>query len=288
VVRIDEFWSIVEQARADARITMERFEADAVGDALVARLTALSLDEILDFDGCFDEVIGPLDTREVELACNLITGYLSDDSFTSFTAGLVALGREAVEQITSDPDSLAGHAVVTAIAEGRLDRFALDSEGMLFAALNAYTELSDGDDDTFWYAVSARREAAGPPEPVSRPAREPEDADTVLARIPRLTALFPVGRWADDEPELPTPEPDPHEGCPVCRGALATHTAGSSSREPDGSFRVLEFRRCLSCWRIVSRGRQGEIWGRWGEADPADVDVSVRVGFDLLVPPREA
>lgn len=93
------------------------------------------------------------------------TSWVDTDGLRSFIAGLVALSHEAVEQIDTDPDSIAGHRLIVEIAEGRLDRFALDSEVIPFAALNAYTELRDGDDDdddeAFWQATSARQSATG-------------------------------------------------------------------------------------------------------------------------------
>lgn len=49
----------------------------------------------------------------------LIGGGCSDDRFSDFTAGLVALGREWYERASACPDSLAGHpAVRTAAASG--------------------------------------------------------------------------------------------------------------------------------------------------------------------------
>src|SRR5262245_52406923 len=139
---MDEFWLIVERAREDAGATTGPFDDAAVADALVARLTTLSPDEIIDFDDVLDDVMARLDTWPVAVACRLITGYISDDSFSSFRAGLVGLGRRTVEQIYADPDSLAGHPVVIDIAEGRCHRMSLDNEDLLFAASSAYARLS--------------------------------------------------------------------------------------------------------------------------------------------------
>jgi predicted nucleic acid-binding Zn ribbon protein len=264
----------VDQARDDAGATTGPFDDAAVADALVARLTALSRDEILDFDDLLGDVIARLDTWKVAVACQLITGYISDDSFSSFRAGLVGLGRRTVEQIFADPDSLAEHPVVIDIAEGRCNRWSLDNEDLLFAASSAYTQLSDGDDDAFWKAAYARQEAVGSGEVVRRDW-EPgaDDAERVPERLPRLSALLPPGRWASEpKPAKAVPQADPHERCPLCGSALPTHSAGSSSRREDGTILTREFRRCLDCSRVVERTKRGDSWDAWREMDPAELD----------------
>jgi hypothetical protein len=284
-VEIHEFWRIVDRARDDAGVTTGPFDEDEVTEALVTRLTALSREEILDFDDVFDDVIERLDTPKVALACELITGYISDDSFSSFRAGLVGLGRRTVEQIIADPDFLAEHPVIIDIAEGRCERMMLDSEGLLFAASSAYARISDGDEDAFWEALDARREATGSGE-VPRREREPrpDDVEPISERLPRLWALLPPGRWASEtEPVKAAPQPDPHERCPLCGGALPAQSVGSSSRRDDGTIHTREYRRCLECSRVVERTKHTDSWDGWRETNPAELDQSsgVRMLLDL-------
>lgn len=285
VVEIDEFWQIVDQARDDAGVTTGPFDDAAVAEALVARLMVLSRDEILDFDDLLSDVIARLDSWKVAVACQLITGYISDDFFSSFRAGLVGLGRRTVEQIFADPDSLAGHPVIVDIAEGRCERMSLDSEGLLFAASSAYARISDGDDDAFWQALDARQGAVGSGE-VLRRDWEPgaDDAERVPERLPRLSALLTPGRWASEpKPAKPVPQADPHERCPLCCGALPAQSVGSSSRREDGTILTREFRQCLDCSRVVERTKRFDSWDVWRETDPIELDhlVSVRILLSL-------
>lgn len=274
LVEIEEFWRIVDRARGDAGVATGPFDEAAVAEALVARLMKLSRDEILDFDDLLHDVIARLDTWEVAVACQLITGYISDDAFSSFRTGLVGLGRRTVEQVFADPDSLAGHPVVVDIAEGRCERTALDSEDLLFAASSAFAGISGGDQDAFWDALDARPESAGSGE-VLPPDSEPgaDDAERARKRLPRLWALLPPGRWASEpRPAEAVPQADPHEGCPLCGGALPVDSVGSSSRREDGTILTREFRRCLDCSQVVERTKRGEGWDAWRQTDPVELD----------------
>lgn len=282
-MEIHDFWRIVDQARDDSGVTAGPFGEAELAEALVARLMMLSPNEILGFDDLLGDVIGRLDTPRAALACQLITGFLSDDLFSSFRAGLVGLGRQAVEQIIADPDSLAEHPVVIDIAEGRCERMSLDSEGLLFAASSAYARISDGDEDAFWHAVDARREAMGSGG-LLRPEGESgaDDAEPVREGLPRLSALLPPGRWASEsQPVSAAPQADPGERCPLCGGALRTQSVGSSSRRENGTFLTREFRRCLVCSRVVERTKHADSWDGWRESDPVELDHLVSIRFLL-------
>ncbi|MEU8006230.1 DUF4240 domain-containing protein [Catellatospora sp. NPDC049111] len=284
-MEIDGFWTIVDQARDDAGVTTGPFDNTAVAEALIARLAMLSHDEILDFDDLLGDVTARLDTWNVAVACQLITGYISDDFYSSFRAGLVGLGRRTVEQIFADPDCLAGHPVVIDIAEGRRERMSLESEELLFAASSAYAQISGGDEDAFWDAADARHEAGRSGE-VLRRDWEPsaDDAERVVERLPRLSALLPPGRWeSEPKPAKAAPQPDPHERCPLCGNALTAHSVGSSSRRDDGTILTREFRRCMDCSRMVERTKHVDSWDAWRETDPAEHDHLVRVQILLAL-----
>src|SRR5262245_36734530 len=196
LVHIDQFWQIVEQARADAPATDDRFDVEAFRQALTDRLATLSKDEILDFADYFSE-LRSLGSWEMCAACYLINGQISDDTFDYFKRGVIALGREAFERFTVDPDSLAGDPVVAAIADGRLKRSTLVAEEVGWAALEAYTRLGDSDDEAYWEALEARSHASKrrqPPDTVDWDGRfgVPGDLELIPIRVPRLSALFPL------------------------------------------------------------------------------------------------
>jgi hypothetical protein len=283
VMEIHEFWRIVDQARDDSGVTAGPFDEAELAEALVARLMMLAPNEVLGFDDLLGDVLGRLDRPRVAHACQLVTGFLSDDLFSSFRAGLVGLGRQTVEQIIADPDSLAEHPVVIDIAEGRRERMSLDSESLLFAASSAFARINDGDEDAFWHAVDARREAMGSGG-LLRPEGESgaDDAEPVREGLPRLSALLPPGHWASEsQPARAAPEADPDERCPLCGGALPAPSVGSSSRREDGTFLTREFRRCLDCLRVVERAKHADSWDVWRESDPVELDHLVGIRFLL-------
>ena len=186
-MRVDDFWDLIALARATAERAEPWPVGSQVGNALTGRLESLSTTDVLEFDTIFQQVVREADQWELCAACFLISGYLSDDGFTDFTAGLVALGREAFTAVVSNPDSLADLPVVEAIAEGEASPFSLHGESMMYAAANAYAAKT-GDDEEFW--DHRDRET-------SRPARNwsgvfgPADAPAIPVRLPRLYALFP-------------------------------------------------------------------------------------------------
>lgn len=196
LVHIDDFWRIVAEARADAGATHGLFDKKTVADALTERLAALSTDGILDFVERFEELSSHLDSWEMCAACYLISGYISDDAFADFKAGIVALGREAYERAVDDPDSLADNSIIEDIATGRVARTGLFAESFMYAPSYAYKRLSDGDGERYWEARATRDEAAGPRQPSVRDwdgrFGAPGDRERIPERVPRLSTLFPL------------------------------------------------------------------------------------------------
>jgi Protein of unknown function (DUF4240) len=197
-VRVNEFWSLVEQARADVSGDGGDWPSGSViGAALAARLAQLPSERIVEFHRCYDRVAARAHQWGLCAAAYVISGYISDDSFSDFKAGLVGLGREAFEQAVADADALADHPMVQAIAAGRVDRFALEAEAVQFAASRAYEQHID-DADAFWEALETQ------PDDEPGDGEEPpawhgwsgqfgttEDAAQIPPRLPRLFALFP-------------------------------------------------------------------------------------------------
>ncbi|CCH15488.1 DUF4240 domain-containing protein [Micromonospora lupini] len=201
---VEEFWSVVERARAAAGVAADQPRRDGqpsvVAEALVAELMRLPLSQIVAFDQVLDEVADHADTWDVCAACWIIEyGFLSDDGFSDFQAGLVGLGRAAFESAARDPDSLADHPAVRQIsaAEGR-DLW-IGDEALQFAAQTAYERLT-GDDEAFWDAAEAAQSAVTtPPHPGPEPADERwdlSDEDEWRRRLPRLFERFRARRLA--------------------------------------------------------------------------------------------
>ncbi|GHJ43362.1 hypothetical protein Cs7R123_07040 [Catellatospora sp. TT07R-123] len=184
----DEFWGLVEQARQDARAESSRPSAGAIGQALVRRLTRLPLERIVDFAHLCWSVKERVDRWEFCAACLVITGYLSDDTFDYFKAGLIGLGREAFDRVTADPDSLANHPDVVAIAAGHAPPDHLRGEEILSAAGEAYFART-GDEEAFHEAMMS-----GPTDGTRGSEWDgrfgEEDVAAIPVRLPGLVACF--------------------------------------------------------------------------------------------------
>ena len=165
---------------------------DPVALALLELLTQLSAAEIAAFDNIFEDVRATAESQDVVNAAVLIEhGFLGDDSFDDFRAGLVALGRTAFERAVAAPDTLADHPLVREIAAAHDPRW-LGREDMLFVASHAYAIVTGEDEVTIYDFAEAQR-----PEPPAPVGDEQVDDywdvdDEVVARqrLPRLSDLF--------------------------------------------------------------------------------------------------
>ncbi|WP_433680703.1 DUF4240 domain-containing protein [Nocardia sp. CA-119907] len=179
-VSMDEFWSLVESALAGHKPAHE---------ALVDRLIAGgSLEAILDFQERLDAIDAIICRWDIWAAAYLIGGGCSDDSFTDFRAGVIALGRDWFERVTESPDSLADHpAVIKAAAEG--NDYTLFYEMFGFVCATAYARLAN-DECSFWETLEARQQGAEKAEHDMGEKFEFDDTAEMHARLPRLAALF--------------------------------------------------------------------------------------------------
>jgi hypothetical protein len=186
-VLTDEFWAIVEAARAGAEDTAS--EADVVADELVDRLSGMTPARIVEFELVLDEVTNEAYRLNLWAAAYLINGGCSDDCFDYFRGWLVAQGRAVWDAALADPDSLAD--VVTAEAADD----SIDGEGVLVAASRAYGRVA-GSEEQFWDALERAR--ATDPAADSQP-EDPsgedfdfdfDDHEQMKAHLPRLAAIF--------------------------------------------------------------------------------------------------
>ncbi|GAB3453669.1 hypothetical protein GCM10027436_54650 [Actinophytocola sediminis] len=113
---MDEFWSLIEKARDDASGDGHAWPAGAaVGRALAERLAQLPAERIVEFYRCYEREGARAYQWDLCAAAYVIRGYVSDDVFGDFRAGLVGLGREAFERAVADADALTDHPTVQAI-----------------------------------------------------------------------------------------------------------------------------------------------------------------------------
>ena len=190
----EEFWQVVERARVAVGPAADRARQEAqspIAEALVAELTRLTLPEIVEFDRLFSEVRAQADAWDICAACWIIQyGFLSDDGFSDFQAGLVSMGRRTFEAVIANPDSLASHPAVQQISTSVGRSLWIGDEELLFAAHQAYEQLT-GDAEAFWDAKSAEGTTTRPV------GRKPEGDRWDLRnegewrkRLPRLGAMF--------------------------------------------------------------------------------------------------
>jgi hypothetical protein len=165
----------------------------AVALALLELLTQLSAAEIAAFDNLFEDLRASAETQDMANAAVLIEhGFLGDDSFDDFRAGLVALGRTVFEGAVANPDSLANHQLVREIAASNDPRW-LGREDMLFVASHAYAVVTGEDEVTFYDFAEGQRA-----DPERKPEEDDEDEEfwtvedeaETRRRLPRLAELF--------------------------------------------------------------------------------------------------
>ena len=192
---VDEFWGIVERARAAAGPEADRARRErrpsVVVAALVDELSRCSLPQIIAFDQVLREVSHRADSWDTCAACWIIEyGFLSDDGFADFQAGLVRLGRSTFESVVADPDSLAEHPAVLEISRSAGRDLWIGDETLLYAASRAYERLT-GNPDGYCEAADAPEPAAPPRGPSPTGERwDLRNGDEWRRRLPRLAELF--------------------------------------------------------------------------------------------------
>ncbi len=190
---ITEFWDLIEGARAHTAGTDADATADADGKAvsafLVGHLADTSELTIFEFEQHFTRLHAALYRWDVWAAAYLINSGCSDDSFMDFRAALIAQGHAWYERALTDPDALADHPDVRAVAAGTR-RFALFQELVNYIGSHAYERFCGDEMGEFYEAYDA---FAGPGQPEPGDLGEDFDFDDPVqmrARLPRLARLF--------------------------------------------------------------------------------------------------
>lgn len=187
---ITEFWTLIEAARAQATNTADD-GGDTVAAYLTERLAATSELTIFEFEQHLETLDMALYRWDVWAAAYLINRGCSDDSFMDFRAGVIAQGRDWYERIAQNPDELADHPDVRAVAAGDRES-ALFQEAVNYVSARAYDQLTDEDADMseFYEAYDAFIDK-DVPEPTDLGEEfDFDDAAQLRARLPHLAELF--------------------------------------------------------------------------------------------------
>ncbi|MFG3200229.1 DUF4240 domain-containing protein [Streptomyces sp. NPDC048208] len=186
------FWNMIDSCR--------RQTAQDPDERLIWLRGQLALRPELDavrFQISLDRVLVPTFTWDLWAAADRILGWCSDDSFFYFRLWLVGLGRDMFERVSREPDALAEAPEVQRLA-GRSPRSWTDHEWpeweeLGYVARQVFEGVTGKSYDDFHDAIDALN--SEDPEP-SDPVGERWDVnrnEETARRLPRLSALFPVG-----------------------------------------------------------------------------------------------
>ncbi|BCJ65656.1 DUF4240 domain-containing protein [Polymorphospora rubra] len=95
------FWRIVEGARAEVGSDTER-----VAQVLLRRLRALASDEIEQFEELWFQAQDELYRWPIRDAATLLLGSIDDNDFLAVQDWIVSHGRQTMQRVQDDPDSL--------------------------------------------------------------------------------------------------------------------------------------------------------------------------------------
>lgn len=176
----DTFWTLIESAVAAHEDT------DARDRTLTTSLSALAAEEIVEFQRLLDDVTARTQSWLMWGAAHRILGWCSDDGFDYFRMWLPSLGRDGFARVVDDPDALAELPQVLRLA-GRERRDWAETEWPSWETLDYVA-------DEAYESVAARElpDTFSPRPGLTDERWDFDDPDQAAARLPRLTALFPM------------------------------------------------------------------------------------------------
>lgn len=190
VVDIDEWWGLVDIARAAAgeRADDRELLDDPLPEALVGVLASLEPAGIIDFYVKYVEVQDSAYQYSLSMAAYLIEGSYTDDGFMDFRGGLILLGRDTFSRAVAHPDSLAELPTVARMSRDEGGWIGYESVSYLIS--DAYRRVQ-GETDSLDTAVETALSAMARPEQLLGEEwnRDPEDEEQMGRRLPRLAAL---------------------------------------------------------------------------------------------------
>jgi hypothetical protein len=166
----ERFWSIVEDARAEMGSDSER-----VAQAVLRRLRALQPDDIERFQEYWEQAQDEVYRWPISDAATLLLGPVDD--FLAVQDWIVSHGREMVQRLQDDPDSM---------VELAPDRHNARIDWFCGLAMEAHIAATGAP-----FAVN------GPPgldEPLGTPVDLTDEA-SARRQFPRLTAYLDDNRW---------------------------------------------------------------------------------------------
>ncbi|MEU3455943.1 DUF4240 domain-containing protein [Micromonospora sp. NPDC006766] len=172
-MRTDDFWQLIDQARAGAGTA-----ADAVAARAVALLAERDPAEIVGYAHHQRRVLAASYRVDLWGAAYLINGGASDDGFEHFRGWLMTQGRAVFARAVADPDSLAELPQVRAAA---LSGEEFECESMLAVPWEAHRRATAAE-------LSADRDRV--PVPDLNDFWDFDDEAEARRRLPRLAALF--------------------------------------------------------------------------------------------------
>ena len=127
------FWSVIDESRVtDAPCVEIPQQCELVSEIL----SAMSEDQIIGFELTLRDLLRRANHFNVMAACKICEGYVSDDSYLYFRAGLVSLGREVYYAVIEDPDACAEVLVLNT-----------EGEDVLYIADSAFAKKFGEDTD---------------------------------------------------------------------------------------------------------------------------------------------
>ena len=166
---IAQFWTLVESSKAASRGSFDRHI-----ELLAKHLSALTPEEIIEFQRIFDDLTDRAYSWDLWGAAYIIGGGCSDDGFTDFRSWLISMGRETYTRALTDPESLAD---IVLGPGGEEDSF---FEEFGYVATQVYEAKTGRPLD---YPRTAH-----PAEPSGR--KREEDRDELARRYPRLSSQY--------------------------------------------------------------------------------------------------
>lgn len=169
-MELQQFWQLIEQARKKSD-----GDVDEQAELLAEKLSALPVEEIIEFDRWFQQLMCESYQSQLWAAAYVILGGCSDDGFEYFRAWLIAKGPKVYEAALADPDTLAKVVKLDEPEES-------EAESMLYVAASAY-EQQTGQTD---FADLALPTADYPAVDLYWSQRE----DLLAEMLPKLTRKF--------------------------------------------------------------------------------------------------
>jgi len=158
----DKFWAIIEKGVGKNHIP-----------TLMRELNKLTPEEIISFQARFDDIHSSAYNWNIWGACIIGGAHCSDDGFTDFRYGLIALGREIFEKALDNPDSLV-----------ELDIPKINNESFGYVAGDIYKEKSGNDIyDNYPARIGACDDDLGE-------QWDFEDYDESFDRLPNITKKY--------------------------------------------------------------------------------------------------